>query len=554
MKLKYYINTKILSLILLSIIVTMMLVSGASATWADTNLAYKTNVSIIDGLRPYQISLNISNSTGANTATQINCNGYCNVNFTDIRFYLNDVTPLPYWIEDNTTGKVWVNVTVNGSVQMYYGNTTYLTTSNGNTTFTFFDHFLGATYDTNKWQPGTSSPIISVANSNLTLTGNDANWDGFASKQNLSANSTLSYKVVAFQNVGTTAGIQAGYSLSLTTYGTTDTLFRHKALDVYTRDGVTASTIAKAGIQVPAIYSIKRNGTVDNTFSINYGSETTKTNNIPAGSLNASFWTTADTAVGQIVLDWVYVRNTTYPELTWGTWGAQESHLISLISSSTLPSSIFKCQPSIITATFVGSGITNVFAIVSSTKAVQPMVIGSGRITPETQSTNVTMTSSDGLNWTGTFGNDNTLLWGERSISYVVINNGTNTILSSSTIFVYSDACTGTGVQNYTQMPTGLGKYTKKIFNGQESNLLEFALYSWVEVWGYLFYFLTIATISAVIYLKTQQVTQPLVVGLVLLLVSAGTTVVPPTYRNAIVFVIALILAVIYYRVFTREN
>jgi hypothetical protein len=224
-----------------------------------------------------------------------------------------------------------------------------------------------------------------------------------------------------------------------------------------------------------------------------------------------------------------------------------------LLTSSATPTSIFKCGASTITSTVSDTGITSFNATLSSLRPVQPMMPGSGRTGFETQSTIINMTNISGV-WTGTFGNDATLLWGTRSITYNVTNTtGSHVYSSSTTLFVYSDACVGTNKQNYTQInPTGMGNYTSRLWTS-DMNLLTFALYPWIQYWGYLFYLLVIGTIVSVLYLKTQNIVQPLVIGLLLLLLAAGTTIVPPTWRNGIVFLIALMLTVIYYRLFTRE-
>jgi hypothetical protein len=113
--------------------------------------AYQINNTPIDGLRPYIFTLTINNSIGVNNATHVFCNGHCNSNFTDVRFTLSSA-PLNYWFENTTTGKVWVNVTGNGTVIMDYGNPTYTTsTSNGTRTFLFFDDFNGSSLDATKW-------------------------------------------------------------------------------------------------------------------------------------------------------------------------------------------------------------------------------------------------------------------------------------------------------------------------------------------------------------------------------------------------------------------
>lgn len=223
-----------------------------------------------------------------------------------------------------------------------------------------------------------------------------------------------------------------------------------------------------------------------------------------------------------------------------------------LLTSSATPSSIFKCGSSTISATFSDVGITGVNATLTSTQAVQPMIPGSGRIVPEMQSTHVNLTNNSNT-WAGIFGNDATLLWGTRSITYEVLNGGTNIYPSSTTVFIYSDTCVGTNKTNYTQIITPMGNYTRILITNPNMDLITWSLYPWVQYWGFLFYFLVMGTVCSVIYLKTQNITQPLIVGIVLLLVVVGTQVIPETWRNGVIFVIALVLAVIYYRVFTRE-
>lgn len=220
-----------------------------------------------------------------------------------------------------------------------------------------------------------------------------------------------------------------------------------------------------------------------------------------------------------------------------------------LLTSSATPSSIFKCQPSIVAATFNDGGVVSVNALLTSTKAVAPMIPGSGRVIPETETTNITL-AWNGTNWVGIFGDNSALLRGERSVSYLV--NGVTSYPSSTTVFVYSDKCTGTSVTNYTQIITPMGNYTALLIRS-DINLLTFSLYPYIQYWGYLFYFLVMATVVGVIYLKTQNITQPLTVGLLLLLVVAGTTVMPPSWRNGVIFIIALLITIIYYRLFTRE-
>ncbi len=221
----------------------------------------------------------------------------------------------------------------------------------------------------------------------------------------------------------------------------------------------------------------------------------------------------------------------------------------SVLTSSASPDYILKCSPSTISATFSDAGVTSVNAILTSVKAVQPMVPGSGRTTPETQSTTVAL-SYNGTFWVGTFGNDANLLWGERDISYVL--NGVTTYSPGTKVFVYSDVCTGTDLTNYTQLDSGLGKYTSKLYTGMD--LVTWSYYSWIEYFGYMFYVLIIFMVVVIQYMKSQNIIQPLIITIFMMLVGVSTIVVVPSdWQNYVIMVIGLLIGIVYYRLFVRE-
>jgi hypothetical protein len=130
-------------------------------TWWNTSWAYRIDNAIADGPRPYVLSLNISNAAGTNNATHVFFNGSANADFSDIRFTLDNTTLLSYWIEDNSTdpARVWVNVTGNGTVNLYYGSPNATSLSNGSETFDFFDDFSG---DLSKWATGGTNPSFAI--------------------------------------------------------------------------------------------------------------------------------------------------------------------------------------------------------------------------------------------------------------------------------------------------------------------------------------------------------------------------------------------------------
>ena len=120
----------------------MGIAAGIQATgWWNSAWQYRIDNPLPDGVRPYQLSLTLSNSAGTNDATHIFLNGHAKSDFSDIRFTLNNAIELPYWIESAATGKVWVRVPDNGVVNIYYGNPSASDLSDGKSTFEFFDDF-----------------------------------------------------------------------------------------------------------------------------------------------------------------------------------------------------------------------------------------------------------------------------------------------------------------------------------------------------------------------------------------------------------------------------
>ncbi len=113
----------------------------------DNITNYAVYNQIADGYRPYQYTFYVSQNTGFNNASWIYTNGRSNLNFSDIHFYQNNVTPLPFWREEifNETkdyAVFVVNVTGNGTIRMDYGNkSTKFTNVSGSGVFRFYDDF-----------------------------------------------------------------------------------------------------------------------------------------------------------------------------------------------------------------------------------------------------------------------------------------------------------------------------------------------------------------------------------------------------------------------------
>jgi len=226
-----------------------------------------------------------------------------------------------------------------------------------------------------------------------------------------------------------------------------------------------------------------------------------------------------------------------------------------LDSSGAHPDKIFKCQLATVIANFSDYGsITSVTAIF-----INERIMSQGLSVYNTSS--IAMTDSGSGVWSTTFGGNPTMYWGERTI-LLSVNDG-SAIATNKTILVYSDTfteCSGT-ITSYQNVNSGLGKYNSMLYDGTftffgtslETSFIGWTLYPWVEVWGYVFYVLVIFAICSTIYLKTQNIVQPLVIGVFLLLVFVPMSVVDEIYRQWIIFIVALAITALYYRIFVRD-
>ena len=117
----------------------------------------------------YQISVTVHFGSGSDSGSDVYLSGNCKTDFGDIRFTDdNGETELDYWMQDmtpSTSAIFWVKInddltSSNATIYIYYGNAGASTTSDGEDTFNFFDHFDGGSLDTSKWGY-TESPSVS---------------------------------------------------------------------------------------------------------------------------------------------------------------------------------------------------------------------------------------------------------------------------------------------------------------------------------------------------------------------------------------------------------
>lgn len=106
-----------------------------------------------EDLTDYQVAFTL-NTAELVAAEKLQADG------ADLRVFTSDCTDLPFWgdsLGTSTTTQIFVNVPtlMAGStldLQVYYGNATAETATDGNQTFLFFDDFRGTEVDANKWE------------------------------------------------------------------------------------------------------------------------------------------------------------------------------------------------------------------------------------------------------------------------------------------------------------------------------------------------------------------------------------------------------------------
>ena len=132
-----------------------------SVGWLSSSWLYRSRVSIANPggttLSGYQVNVVLGSGFDF---IKVRANG------ADIRFTASDgVTLLPFWVESwkagSSSANLWVKVpsipSTGATVYMYYGNSTAVSASNGNTTFDFFDDFSSGSVNTTKWTVGGGS-------------------------------------------------------------------------------------------------------------------------------------------------------------------------------------------------------------------------------------------------------------------------------------------------------------------------------------------------------------------------------------------------------------
>lgn len=281
--------------------------------WWNSSWGFYKNITVANKIDDYQTKVTI----GKSSSGDVNCKGHCNDSFADLRFVRNDTDEIPYWNENYTSGvqaTFWVNNSYNSTyINMYYGNSAVDTTSNGNTTFDFYDNFYGVALNLTKWSGDTGGASVGSG----IMTFFDAGWGGiysstFAGDRRIRGLSKMvcpEGKVGFFGHASVDfshRGYQEMESLGATIYMTT-------------KDGVLheqTGTDWTYGIYALVQIDVDKGNYVawyDNNVECLNSPNNTR---VPNADMPVALWSAGST----ISIDWVFVSkyNETEPSFTFG--------------------------------------------------------------------------------------------------------------------------------------------------------------------------------------------------------------------------------------------
>lgn len=282
----------------------------------------------------YQVQIIAHYGSGNDSGSDVYCGSSCRIDFGDLRFTSDDgASLLSFWMQEKVDGSYavfWVKIgadlsVANATIYMYYGKSDATTTSNGDNTFIFFDHFDGTTLDASKWVVRQGD--VSVADSELVLTANTS----YAQRGLIDGLTTFGPNTA----VHTRARLSqlstiTEHFCSMRQSGSWD----NRAGDAWTTGSpnqVEYETV-QGNYSTGSVVSLN-NVTVDHLYMASWASggskfyqdsvlEATNNENVPSVNMVPVFYEGQGT--GQCYVDWVFVSKWVDIEPTQGAWGPQE--------------------------------------------------------------------------------------------------------------------------------------------------------------------------------------------------------------------------------------
>jgi len=301
----------------------------------------------------YQIRIKVHRTTGADSGEDVYVGTKCRADFGDIRFTKSDgVTLLDYWLEeyDGDVATFWVEVDNipaspdTTTIYIYYGNPSATTTSNGDNTFLFFDHFE----DLSKWTQVKDSSYITSGVSASEIYGQYniptykyAQDDAYeTSAFTLPASFGVKFK---FKNTWSSGDIKPQFVIieDRSTSGPHNRYYlSNDAKWMYWGSWYTiGDSAAEDGAYHKAEVLAVNDAWKIYEDDVLIGSWTAITaSGLPLG-IDFMSYTSSYSAAGETRIDWLFVRKYVDPEPSHGAWGSEESApvLVETIVAKTFP-------------------------------------------------------------------------------------------------------------------------------------------------------------------------------------------------------------------------
>jgi len=330
---------------------TAKIVDNTDSDWLSSWMYRKSHVinSSAGTGTNYQVKIRVNYGSGIDNGENVYLGSKCKTDFGDIRFTDDDeTTPLDFWIReqvDRDYAIFWVEVTddlgtASRTIYIYYGKNDVTTTSNGDSTFTFFDDFSG---DLSKWELQSSSGVYPQIESSYLRCGEGRmsdpyGWTCLGSQPTYTAfqNNAIEFRYRVASNAICEVSFRGNY-VNNTGYKARSDQRDNEGqsfLKPPYRVGVWGFITSRDG-DLPSI-DVWYRGTITaygSTFSL-YRDDILKR---IATDIDYS-------GPGQISLqnhygsytdyDWVAVRKFTDPEPAHGNWGSEDSLLFTITSTA----------------------------------------------------------------------------------------------------------------------------------------------------------------------------------------------------------------------------
>ena len=266
----------------------------------------------------YQVRITVHYGTGTDGGEHVYLNGYCRTDFGDVRFTDDDgITLLNYWMQEYTSGDqaiFWVKIADNldyssATVYVYYGNPSATSTSNGTSTFEFFDDFDDGVIDPNKW-----TDVTNARESGGTFRGNGGNQRVWArTRLTFSSNIEVRFKMMGESTNDFDSGIRVGNLYFISDRGTGNP-----------RIGTGWTYPSGSADDVLTWHTYR--ATIQNNYQEFYDITAEK------GTINSFSYTSgylyligdSDSGARDTFYDWIFVRKYISSEPSHGEWGSEE--------------------------------------------------------------------------------------------------------------------------------------------------------------------------------------------------------------------------------------